>query len=63
VTITPEQEMKIGDIFYQQLAGQMAGKLDRNRRDVAYLNKVGSQARQVKRPAIAYKFHIIESLI
>lgn len=55
--------MKIGDIFYQQLAGQMAGKLDRNRRDVAYLNKVGSQARQVKRPAIAYKFHIIESLI
>lgn len=61
VTITPEQEMKIGDIFYQQLAGEMAGKLDRDRRDVAYLNKVGSQlAQNVKRPAIAYKFHIVE---
>ena len=61
VTITPEQEMKIGEIFYQQLADKMAGQLDRDRRDVAYLNKVGRQlARNVKRPAIAYKFHIVE---
>ncbi|MGK7901350.1 MAG: M48 family metalloprotease [Hormoscilla sp.] len=61
VTITPEQEMKIGDIFYQQLAGEMAEKLDRDRRDVAYLNQVGSQlAQNVKRPGIAYKFHIVE---
>lgn len=61
VKITPKQEMEIGDMFYQQIAGQMADKLDRDPRDVAYLNQVGSQlARNVKRPAIAYKFHIVE---
>lgn len=61
VTVTPEEEMASGDRFYQQIAEKLGTKLDRDRRDLDYIQQVGSTLTgNVKRPAIRYQFHLIE---
>lgn len=61
VTVTPEEEMASGDRFYRQIAEELGTKLDRDRRDLDYIQRVGSTLTpNVQRPAIRYKFHLIE---
>jgi len=61
VTISPSEEMEIGDAFYRQIGVEMKGKLDSRRREVDYVSAVGQAlARQVGRKGIRYKFHVVE---
>lgn len=61
VSLTLEDEIKIGDIVHQEIAREWGNKLDRNQRDVEYLTRIGrTLARNVKRDGMQYKFHVIE---
>ena len=54
VTISPSEEMEIGDAFYRQIGEELEGRLDVRRRDVVYVTAVGQAlARQVRRKGIA----------
>lgn len=61
VTITPQQETRIGNDFYKQISKKLGSKLDANRTDVAYVNAIGQKlATNVTRKGIRYRFHIVE---
>jgi predicted Zn-dependent protease len=64
VTISPGEEMEIGEEFYRQIADELKGKLDTRRRDVEYVSAVGQAlARSVQRKGIRYKFHVVEEAV
>ncbi|MBX7220774.1 MAG: M48 family metalloprotease [Blastocatellia bacterium] len=61
VTISPRQEMEIGDAFFKEIRKKLGAKLDRNAADVAYLTSIGNTlAVNVRRKGIKYKFHVVE---
>ncbi|HMW00588.1 MAG TPA: M48 family metalloprotease [Acidobacteriota bacterium] len=61
VTITPQQEMQIGNQFFQNIKKKLGSKLDRDQREVAYVTSIGNVlATNVKRKGIKYKFHVVE---
>src|SRR5512132_536080 len=41
VTISPSEEMEIGDAFYRQIGEELKGKLDARRRELEYVSAVG----------------------
>ena len=64
VTISPREEMEIGDTFYRQIGEELEGRLDVRRRDVEYVTAVGQAlARQVRRKGIVYRFHVVEEAV
>ena len=64
VTISPREEMEIGDAFYRQIGEELEGRLDVRRRDVEYVTAVGQAlARQARRKGIVYRFHVVEEAV
>jgi predicted Zn-dependent protease len=64
VTISPREEMEIGDAFHRQIAEELEGRLDVQRRDVEYVTAVGQAlARHVRRKGIVYRFHVVEDAV
>jgi predicted Zn-dependent protease len=62
VTISPAEEMEIGDTFYRQIGEELEGRLDVRPREVQYVSAVGQAlAREVQRKGIRYRFHVVEA--
>lgn len=61
VTITPDEERALGEQFFAEIKGRLGDRLDRDRREVAYIGTIGKRvAAGAARKNVRYRFHVVE---